>query len=81
MNRRTNVTQKEREGQRRIKSPCVAAASIKKARKLSAFTIVNKVSENQLLMECRPNVQNLEYHRSEVFLYYTHAPSEAKGFH
>ena len=53
MNRRTNVTQKERESQRRIKSACAAAASTKKAIMVSAFTIVNKVSENQLLIECR----------------------------
>ena len=64
-------------------SPCVAAASIKRARMVSTFTIVNKVSENQSLIRCRselrkPNVQTLEHHRSEVFLCYTHAPSEAK---
>ena len=33
-----------------INSPCVAAASMKKAKMVSAFMIVNKVSENQSLI-------------------------------
>ena len=36
----------EREIQKRIMGPRAAAASIKKARLVSAFTLVNKVSEN-----------------------------------
>ena len=39
--------------QKRIIDPCNAAASIKKARMVSAFTLVNKVSENQSLVEYR----------------------------
>ena len=39
--------------QKRIIDPCNAAASIKKARMVSAFTLVNKVSENQSLIEYR----------------------------
>ena len=41
------------ESQRRIHSPCAAAASIKKARMVSAFTIINEVSENQSLNKYR----------------------------
>ena len=41
------------ESQKRSKSPCTAAASIKKARMVSAFTLVTKVSENQSLIKCR----------------------------
>ena len=33
--------------------PCAAAASIKKARMVSAFTLVNKVSENDSLIKYR----------------------------
>ena len=40
----------ERKSQRRIHSPCAAAASIKKARMVSAFTIINEVSQNQSLI-------------------------------
>ena len=43
----------ERESQKRIMSPCAAVASIKIARMVSAFTLVNKVPENQSLMKCR----------------------------
>ena len=39
-------TSTEREIQKRIMGPRAAAASIKKARLVSAFTLVNKVSEN-----------------------------------
>ena len=39
--------------QERIIDPCNAAASIKKARMVSAFTLLNKVSENQSLVEYR----------------------------
>ena len=40
----------EHESQMRIMGPCAAAASIKKARMVSAFTLVNKVSDiNRLL--------------------------------
>ena len=42
----------ERESQK-IKSPCAAAASIKKARMVSAFMLVNKVFENQSLIKYR----------------------------
>ena len=43
----------EPESQKRIMSPCAAAASIKKARMVSTFTLVNKVSENQTLIKFR----------------------------
>ena len=43
---------RERESQKRI-WPCAAAASIKKARMVSAFTLVNKVSENDSLIKYR----------------------------
>ena len=43
----------ERESQKRIMRPCAAAASIKIARIVSAFTLVNKESENQSLIKCR----------------------------
>ena len=33
--------------------PCATAASIKKARMVSAFMLVNKVSENQSLIKCK----------------------------
>ena len=36
-----------------ITDPCNAAASIKKARMVSAFTLVNKFSENQSLIKYR----------------------------
>ena len=39
----------EHESQMRIMGPCAAAASIKKARMVSKFTLVNKFSENQSL--------------------------------
>ena len=39
--------------QKRIIDPCNAAASIKKARMVSAFTLVNKFSENQSLVKYR----------------------------
>ena len=35
------------------RNPCAAAASIKNARMVGAFTIINKVSENQSLIKCR----------------------------
>ena len=40
----------ERESQKRIKSPCAAAASMKKATNGECITLVNKVSENQSLI-------------------------------
>ena len=43
----------EHESQMRIMGPCAAAASIKKARMVSAFTLVNKFSENQSLVKYR----------------------------
>ena len=36
--------------------PCATAASIKKARMVSAFMLVNKVSENQSLIKCKSNL-------------------------
>ena len=42
---------------------------------VSVFTIVNKVSENQLLIKYRSNQVKKT---KQVFLCYTHAPSEAK---
>ena len=47
----------------------------------SAFTIVNKVSENKSLIKCRSDQvkkTRCADHGSDVFLCYTHAPSEAK---
>ena len=41
------------ESQKRIMSVCAVAASIKKARMVSRFTLVNRVSENQSLLKCR----------------------------
>ena len=41
----------EHESQMRIMGPCAAAASIKKARMVSKFTLVNKFSENQSLVK------------------------------
>ena len=41
------------ESQKRIMGPCAAAASIKKARMVSKFTLVNKFSANQSLVKCR----------------------------
>ena len=43
----------EHESQMRIMGPCAAATSIKKARMVSAFTLVNKFSENQSLVKYR----------------------------
>ena len=43
----------EHESQMRIMGPCAVAASIKKARMVSAFTLVNKFSENQSLVKYR----------------------------
>ena len=43
----------EHESQMRIMGPCAAAASIKKVRMVSAFTLVNKFSENQSLVKYR----------------------------
>ena len=43
---RQDEPETEREIQKRIMGPRAAAASIKKARLVSAFTLVNKVSEN-----------------------------------
>ena len=50
---RQDEPETEREIQKRIMGPRAAAASIKKARLVSAFTLVNKVSENQSLVEYR----------------------------
>ena len=41
------------ESQNRIMGQCAAAASIKKARMVSKFTLVNKFSANQSLVKCR----------------------------
>ena len=43
----------ERKSQTRIKSPCAAAASTKQARMVSAYTLVNKISENWSLTKSR----------------------------
>ena len=43
---RQDEPETEGEIQKRIMGPRAAAASIKKARLVSAFTLVNKVSEN-----------------------------------
>ena len=53
LNRQDERNLKQRESQKSIKSPCTAAASIKKPRIVSAFTIVSKVSENQSLIKFR----------------------------
>ena len=39
--------------EREIIGPCTAAASIKKVRVVSAFTLVDELSENQSLIKCR----------------------------
>ena len=52
LNRQDERNLKYSASQRRIHSPCAAAASIKKGRVVSAFTIINKVSENKSLIKC-----------------------------
>ena len=53
LNRLDEPKIKEHESQKRIMGPCAAAASTKKAKMVSAFTLVNKFSENQLLVKFR----------------------------
>ena len=50
---RQNEPKIERESQRRIKSLCAVAASIKKATNGECITLVNKVFANQSLIEYR----------------------------
>ena len=57
---------------------------MEKARMVSAFTLVNKISENQLLIKCRRDkFKQTKCAPSSIpweqtFLCYTHAPSAAK---
>ena len=48
-----NLNRQDFQSQKKIKGACAAAGSVKKARMVSVFTIVNKVSENQLLIKYR----------------------------
>ena len=81
---RQEEPKRERKSLMRIKSLCAAAALIKKATDGECITLVDKVSENWSLIKYRSDQvkeklseQTLEFHRSEVFLCYTHATSEA----